>query len=448
MGSPRDGPGAVSAGRLEFQVRRKPLGGATLLAAALAFGLALSPASSAAVLLDDAGRERPLRVFIDCASCGDDLEYIRAGAAFVDHMRDPADADLYVFIAHQPAGASGHEVTILLKGHGPIAGMNDTLRYFARSEDSDDERRRELARHFRLGLVRYAVRGPAADRLDVTDAGAGGPKPTGGRDPWRAWVYKIGFGGRANGAASQSSLSLDWALSGARVTASHKFRAEGRGTYSEDRFGDLSAGQELLSISRQQRMHARLVWSVGPRWSTRVSGEIFSYKFANVDFQSALQWGLEYAVFPYEESLRREFRIAYSLGAQRVRYHETTIYDRMREVLLHEAIEVTLQRNEDSGTATLYLDAQHFLHDLRLYHLRATASLSRRLSRGVSLVLSASGARIHDQLSLPRGAASDDEILLRQRLLATDYDYSLTAGLTFTFGSKLSRAVNPRFGAD
>ncbi|MFA9453938.1 MAG: hypothetical protein ACERK6_08490, partial [Candidatus Aminicenantaceae bacterium] len=53
--------------------------------------------------------------------------------------------------------------------------------------------------------------------------------------------------------------------------------------------------------------------------------------------------------------------------------------------------------------------------------------------------------RIHDQLALPIGDASIDEVLLRRRELATDYDYSLSVGFRFTFGSVYSNVVNPRF---
>lgn len=54
--------------------------------------------------------------------------------------------------------------------------------------------------------------------------------------------------------------------------------------------------------------------------------------------------------------------------------------------------------------------------------------------------------RNHDQLNLPKGDASLDEILLRRRELATDYDYHISIGLSYTFGSVYSNVVNPRFG--
>ena len=55
-------------------------------------------------------------------------------------------------------------------------------------------------------------------------------------------------------------------------------------------------------------------------------------------------------------------------------------------------------------------------------------------------------ARIHDQLSLPKGGASLDEILLQRKELETDYGYHISLGFNYTFGSVYSNVVNPRFG--
>ena len=53
---------------------------------------------------------------------------------------------------------------------------------------------------------------------------------------------------------------------------------------------------------------------------------------------------------------------------------------------------------------------------------------------------------MRDQLSLPRSSATDQEILLQRRELATEYQYSLSVGVSYTFGSIYNNVVNPRFG--
>jgi len=41
--------------------------------------------------------------------------------------------------------------------------------------------------------------------------------------------------------------------------------------------------------------------------------------------------------------------------------------------------------------------------------------------------------------------ATDQEILVRQRQLATSYRYGVSVGLSYTFGSIFNNVVNPRF---
>jgi hypothetical protein len=53
---------------------------------------------------------------------------------------------------------------------------------------------------------------------------------------------------------------------------------------------------------------------------------------------------------------------------------------------------------------------------------------------------------VRDQLNLPAGEATPEEILLQQRELATDFRFSTSLSITYTFGSIYSNVVNPRFG--
>lgn len=53
---------------------------------------------------------------------------------------------------------------------------------------------------------------------------------------------------------------------------------------------------------------------------------------------------------------------------------------------------------------------------------------------------------IHDQLSLVKQNLTYDQILLQRKEIATQYEYYLSFGLSYTFGSIYNNVVNPRFG--
>lgn len=69
-----------------------------------------------------------------------------------------------------------------------------------------------------------------------------------------------------------------------------------------------------------------------------------------------------------------------------------------------------------------------------------------RLWRGLSLNIHARASGIHDQLYLPLGDATDEEVLTRQRQLATAFRRSAFVGVSYTFGSVYSNVVNTRIG--
>ena len=53
--------------------------------------------------------------------------------------------------------------------------------------------------------------------------------------------------------------------------------------------------------------------------------------------------------------------------------------------------------------------------------------------------------RLRDQLYLPAGEATEEEILLRRRQLATGFQYFASMGLSYTIGSRFRTVVNSRF---
>ena len=97
------------------------------------------------------------------------------------------------------------------------------------------------------------------------------------------------------------------------------------------------------------------------------------------------------------------------------------------------------------GDAYLSGSASSYLHDWGLNSLCISGGLSVRLARGLELDVYGGYSRVRDQITLRKGDATDEEIFLRLRELATGYRANLEVGLSYTFGSFLNTIVNPRF---
>ncbi len=108
-------------------------------------------------------------------------------------------------------------------------------------------------------------------------------------------------------------------------------------------------------------------------------------------------------------------------------------------------MEASVQFRQPWGSVSSRLRGSQYLHDTSLYRMTFNGNVSLRLGRGISLNLGGSYQRINDQLSLPRGDASLEDILLERRRLATAYRGSANMGLSYTFGSIFTNVVNPRF---
>jgi len=171
-----------------------------------------------------------------------------------------------------------------------------------------------------------------------------------------------------------------------------------------------------------------------------------SSTYENTKLSVAPAPAIEYNVFPYSESTRRQLRFLYRLSFTLVGYREETIYFKTKENLWRQALTAALEFKRKWGTVSLSLEGSNYFHDWQQNRLRLSSEVSLRLFKGLSLSVYGNYSRIHDQLSLPRRGATLEEVILRRRQLETAYDYYFRISLNYTFGSILSKIVNPRFG--
>jgi hypothetical protein len=155
--------------------------------------------------------------------------------------------------------------------------------------------------------------------------------------------------------------------------------------------------------------------------------------------------GLEYDVFPYGDSTRRSLTIQYMVGRAQYEYASETIFGQLTELVTQHAVDVSLGLRQPWGQVGGTVLVRQQIPNADRSRVALASNMTVRLSSHVSVSASGSYARIRDQFSLPRGQATDEEVLLRQRQLATGYRYSASAGLSFSFGALSNATVNPRF---
>lgn len=411
-----------------------------LWALALVFFVCATAAAQEAAPQPD--RTEAVRVFLDCPSC--DEPYIRTEITFVNYVRDRTDADVHVLITTQGTGGGGIQYALKFIGLGRFKGVDNSLTYSAPQTATPDERRRGLASMLKLGLVRYVADTPLASRLSLRFEEPKTATAAAVRDPWNFWVFRIGGNGGFDGEQSTSQRGVSLNASANRTTEEWKINVNGFANYRHQRF-DLEEDDDYTAIRRNYDGRALVAKSLTSHWSIGATGAISASTFTNYDLRMRIGPAIEFNLFPYSESTRRILTALYSIGAQSADYSEETIYGTFEENLLDHQFEISLGLRQPWGTANGGFEIAQYLNRSGRYRISAFGGADIRLFKGFSVSFDGSLSRRRDQLSLRRGEATTEEILIRQRELATDYSYDFGFGISYSFGSIFNNVVNPRF---
>ena len=371
-------------------------------------------------------------------------EYIKTEITFVNYVRDRKEAQVYIMLTQQETGSGGDEYTLTFIGQQNYAGLDDTLKCVSQQMDSEETIRRNIVRTMKMGLVRYVSKTPLARDLFIEYRPRTSPAEV--VDKWNYWVFSIDTDSEYNAERSSKEIMLDGTFSANRVTPFWKISLAVSADYNNEEYK--VDNSTISSYTRSREFEGLIVKSYGDHWSTGVYCSSRSSDFSNTKYSWNVAPAIEFNIFPYSESTRRELRILYRAGYTDIWYHEATIFDKIHDNLFDENISGTFEIKEKWGSISTTMEGSHYFHDFKKNRLRLHSNINLRIFEGFSLNLHGNVTRIHDQLSLPREDATEEEILLHKRELATQYDYYLSIGFRYTFGSIFSNVVNPRFGND
>jgi len=388
-------------------------------------------------------QEKAVKVFLDATRRFD--EYIKTEIPFVNYVRDRKQAQVYIMMTQARTGAGGNEYTIKLIGQQNFEGINDTLTYVSKQMDTEEMTRSDIVRVMKRGLMRYVEKTPLADYIRISYRMV--TKPTDVVDKWDYWVFNLRFDPRISGESSKREYAFNASFSADRVTPDLKIGISANYYHETDKY-DFNDGDEWDSYTTDSKdFKGLIVKSIGKHWSFGGFGSITTSTYRNNELTYEIAPALEFNVFPYDDYVRREFRFLYRLAYKNVRYEEITIYDKMKESLFYESLSASFELKERWGSLRSALVGSHYFHDFSKNKVDFSTNLNLRLFEGFSLDISGRFSMVRDQLSLPNEGATEEEVLLHRKEIATDYDYRFSIGFRYTFGSIYSNVVNPRFGS-
>ena len=291
----------------------------------------------------------------------------------------------------------------------------------------------------------YVAGTPLADSIDIVhDPQAQAPAAAQPEDdPWRFWVFRTRANASYSGEEARTSKFVFGSFSGNRTTEEWKINIGLNGAYSDTEF-DLGDSM-FRNVTQNLDLTGLVVGSLDEHWAWAIGGSATTSTFVNQDLALRIAPGIQYKIFPFSESTRRQLTLSYTVGTNRFDYEELTLFNKTIETLFDHTVIVALDQNQPWGQSSFALEISQFLNDPSHHRVVFAGGLDFRVVRGLALNVSGNISRIRDQLFLPAAGLTPEEILVERRELATDYRFGLSCGVTITFGSIFNNVVNPRF---
>ena len=405
----------------------------------------LSPAFSEGIdSKSDSLRKDALNVYMETTDYifMETADYIRKEIQYVNYVRDIKDAGVYIIPTYQRTGSGGREYTYFLVGQNENAGMRDTISFVTAPDETKEERRIKEVRTLKMGLMRYVAKTPLSKYMKISFSEP--LSETVSSDNWDSWVFKASLNGWFEGQQTYKSSNLNGSISANKVTENWKINLRTRYNYGIEKF--VIDDDTISSENNAKSLYAMIVRSISDHWSYGGSIYFGSSSYNNLDASLTIMPGIEYDFFPYSESTRRQFRVLYSIGYNYSNYTDTSIYNLTEEGHFQHSINLAYEVKQKWGSIDINSEYSNYFFDWSKNNLSIYGNIELRIAKGLSVNFGGGASIIHDQIGLVKSGATTEEILLRRKELATQFQYYTNFGIAYTFGSIYNNVVNPRFG--
>lgn len=386
--------------------------------------------------------KKQINFFLECEAC--DFTFVRQELEFVSFVRDPKLGDVHILSSHSHTGSGGRKFFIQFIGLNSFEGQNFDYEYLAEQSETDDQTRKGLLKLIQTGILQYYSKAGLLSQVDIVLDENGFTKSVEQiTDPWNLWVFQLEAGSYFQKEETQNEYTFNTELRIDKVTKDWKTRIEGQYMINRENYFD--EGEKIENNQSETEIEANYIISLSPHWSAGIFGGYSSQTYLNIKHLYEAAPGIEYNIFPWDVSNRKIFTLRYQAGIRNYYYNELTIYDKTQELLFYEELSLNLELVQPWGTVETTLEGRHYFHDFSKNRIVFDTELSVRLTRQFSVFGEIEAQVVHDQLYLPKGDSSLEDILLERRKQATTYELGGQVGFRFTFGSIYNNVVNERF---
>ncbi len=392
-------------------------------------------------ILSQEKENESVRLFTEC-NC--DKNYIRQNIGYVNHVRDQSLANVQLFIYDVANGSGGRTYSLDFEGKDIFKDIFGKLVYETTATMTSDEVRKGLVKKIKSGLLRYILESDMAEEISYTinTDGTGEIMDIEIEDPWNNWLFELYGEAELDKETSRKEFEYEVGFESDRITEKWRIRADLEMNQAKSEF--TQDGETFTSERFRLSADGSVVRSLTDHWSLGLFGGATHNTFTNLNFRGYLNPALEYNIFPYREVLRREIVFAYRMGYFYNDYLDTSVFGLDEEGIFNHSLDVQLRYRQPWGNVYARLRGSTFLKDFAKNRIELFSRLSVRVFKGLAVTFSGSFEVIRDQINLPAGDASIEDVLLQQKQIATDYELGFRVGISYTFGSAFNNIINTR----
>lgn len=391
-----------------------------------------------------------LKVYVDCRErC--DFSYIKSEITIVDFVLDRLAADAHVLINAQRVGSGGYQHQLNFYGQNRFEGYIDTLYVITKPNATASEIRQKIVHYLMLGISPLIAKTSFASNVKIAMKEAANvsvpPYESDQHDKWNFWVYRVSASGQMSADRVYKNSVVSSNFSADRTT--NKLKVEfnvnanlRNSVYTYERARDTT--KYRVKNSDYGFFH-NLVKSFSSHWSYGYQTNYSNNTFNNIKRKIFFNPAIEYNVYDYKEVNNRFFVIRYGVDVNYNNYYDTTIYNKISETLYGHRLSAAITFNKKWGTFNSGFFYRNYFNDWSLNTMGVIANADVRITGGLSFFVHVNGSVVHNQISLVKGGATEQEVLTRKRQLGSNYNYNSSFGISFRFGSILNNFVNPRF---
>lgn len=354
------------------------------------------------------------------------------------------DADVIIAIGEESNSAGGYTYSLFLYGNNEFMNINDTMAIQTEPGISESELRNHILKMLKLGLVKYMIAGDQTDNISV-EYSSNRLKPEESiTDSWNNWYMKIAGSGQFYGEQSFYRRLLYGAVNATRVTENNKMSLSVSGEYDYSEF-IMDSLSSIIMKKPTYSFNSYFANGINEHWTYGAYLKYYHSSYYNWQNIYEIMPAIEFNFFPYDESSSRQLTIMYRPFAGYYRYIEQTIFGKTEEIMTGQKFIIAADYIQKWGNAEISLSYSHQFTDISKYDLYLNSNLDFYILKGLSLSLYTYFLLQRNQFYISAEGASQEEILLEQKKLQTNFEYNISVYITYTFGTKNRSIVNSRF---